>query len=158
MMEVNNLGLQTNLKPVVRSEFETRLDNLQAAAHDMREGLLSVGLTSLGCTAQACNLTNLGSDMPDICILELLDWIEEVAHSEGETKNIITRARQLNGYVQMIVNKVEPIATTPDGRHELSFLMRSLAHPRVQACLEDLHRQLGKVASYLVESSERKAA
>jgi hypothetical protein len=160
-MERNNLGLQTGLKPIVRTEFETLLNNLDSSVHEMREALADVGVISAGCGSEACLLTNIGSDMPDASILDVLDWIKELSSPDHSTivKDNTTRAKQLESIVQMVVRKVEPIANSPYNRHDLPFLMRGLAHPRVQASLEDLNSRLHKVASYAgTESTIRQAA
>lgn len=159
MMETNNLGLQTELKPLQSNEFGTMLDNLGLGVRDMREGLASIGITTLACSSKACNLTNLDSSMPDVCILDLLDWIDELAQdSTGNAANIKSRARQLASMVEMITRKVEPVATAPDGRHELPFLLRGLAHPRVQVALDEMHTALNKIAAYELKSSQKIAA
>lgn len=154
-MERNNLGLQTTLKNMPRGEMETALENLANAAYDLRDSLLSVGMSSVGCASNSCNLNNLGSDMPNLCLIELMDWIDEVGQNPA---NAQTRTRQLDGYIQLIMNKVEPVATAPENRYDLPFLMRSLAHPRVYVVLEDMHKALSRVASVSAESTARKAA
>lgn len=160
-MEINNLGLQTELKPLAQNELDTLLDNLGTQVHEMREALASVGMTTLACGSKACNLTNLDNNMPDVCILDLMDWLDELAQEDADKHgNLKSRVQPLNSMIEMIIRKVEPISNAPYGRHDLPFLARSMAHPRVQVALEDLHNALSKVAEYEVTSqnTERKAA
>jgi len=159
MMETNNLGLQTELKPLQSNEFGTMLDNLGTGVWEMREGLASIGMTTLACGPKACNLTNLDSSMPDLCILDLLDWIDELAQDRAANQNSSkSRARQLASMVEMIMRRVEPIATAPNGRYELPFLLRGMAHPRVQVALEEMHTALNKIATCEIKAAQKIAA